>query len=120
MLAAVFGYPKGARNIPGLLNIHGGGQYADYQACLTNAQRGYATISIAWAGRINAPNYKVTPDVVKLFWEGKTEDPKYLVTTDWGSLDAYHAPSRNGKDAFKSLPVADWTLDSVESPRNSS
>ena len=33
-------------------------------------------------------------------------------------MDAYHAPSRYGKDAFPSIPVADWTLDPIESPRN--
>jgi hypothetical protein len=47
MMAAVYGYPKGGRNIPGLVQIHGGGQYADYRAPLTNAKRGYATISIS-------------------------------------------------------------------------
>ncbi|HAW28551.1 MAG TPA: hypothetical protein DCY03_10600, partial [Planctomycetaceae bacterium] len=42
-LAAVFGYPKQAvankQKLPGLLQIHGGGQYADYRACLLNAKR---------------------------------------------------------------------------------
>jgi hypothetical protein len=120
MMAAVYGYPKGAKSLPGLVQIHGGGQYADYRAPLTNAKRGYASISISWAGRIFAPGYAVRPDGVKLFWDGKTDDPKYKLTTDWGALDAYHAPSRNGKDAFPSIPVADWTLDPVESPRNNS
>ena len=120
MMAAVYGYPKGAKSLPGLVQIHGGGQYADYRAPLTNAKRGYASISISWAGRISAPGYAVRPDEVKLFWDGKTDDPKYKLTTDWGALDAYHAPSRNGKDAFPSIPVADWTLDPVESPRNNS
>ena len=77
MMGAVYGYPKGGSKLPGLVQIHGGGQYADYNAALTNAKRGYATISIAWAGRISAPNYKVDPDVVKLFWEGKTSNPNY-------------------------------------------
>ncbi|TWU38384.1 hypothetical protein [Novipirellula artificiosorum] len=45
MMAAVFGYPKGAKHLPGLVQIHGGGQYADYRSVLTNAKRGYATIS---------------------------------------------------------------------------
>lgn len=119
-MAAVYGYPKGAKGLPGLVQIHGGGQYADYKAPLTNAKRGYASISISWAGRISAPGHMVRPDEVKLFWDGKTDDPKYKLTTDWGALDAYHAPSRNGKDAFPSIPVADWTLDPVESPRNNS
>ena len=120
IMAGVYGYPKGAKGLPGLLQIHGGGQYADYKAPLTNAKRGYATLSIAWAGRISAPQYRVSPHEVKLFWEGKVEDPKYKVTTDWGALDAYHAPSRYGKDAFPSIPVAEWTIDAVESPRNNS
>ena len=120
MMAAVYGFPKGGSKLPGLVNIHGGGQLADYQAPLTNAKRGYATITIAWAGRISAPGYSVTSDIVKLFWDGKTTDPKYKLTTDWGALDGYHAPCRNPKNAFASVAPADWTLDSVESPRNNS
>lgn len=122
MMAAIYGYPKGGKDLPGLLNIHGGGQFADYKAVLTNAKRGYATITIAWAGRLTSPEYRVTPNEVALFWEGKTDDPKYRITTDWGALDAYHAPSKHGKDAFPTIPDGnqDWTLDEVESPRNNS
>ncbi|MEM7013877.1 MAG: acetylxylan esterase [Verrucomicrobiota bacterium] len=122
MLAGVYGFPKGASDLPGLLNIHGGGQYADYKSVLTNAKRGYATITIAWAGRINAPDYRVSPSEVQLFWDRKADDPKYKVTTDWGALDAYHAPSRNGQDAFVSIRDGseDWTIDAVPSPRNNS
>jgi hypothetical protein len=122
ILAAVYGFPKGGTRLPGLVQIHGGGQYADHKACLMNAKRGYATVSISWAGRISAPGYRVSPNEVKLFWEGKIDDPKYKITTDWGALDAYHAPSRNGKDAFVTIcdGSEDWTLDDVESPRNSS
>ena len=82
MMAAVYGYPKGDTNLPGLVQAHGGGQYADYRAVLTNAKRGYATISIAWAGRINAPGYKVNSDVVKLFFDQATDNPRYKLTTD--------------------------------------
>lgn len=122
MVAAIYGYPKDGDSYPGLVNIHGGGQYADYKAVLTNAMRGYATISIAWAGRLSAPNYRVSPNEVKLFWDGKVDDPNYKVTTDWGSLDAYHAPSKNGQDAFVTIRDGseDWTLDNTKSPRNSS
>ena len=119
MMAAVYGYPKGGKHLPGLVQIHGGGQYANYQAPLSNAKRGYATISIAWAGRLTAPGYEVTPDVVQLFWAGRTNDPKYRLTTDWGALDGYHAPSRHPKTAFPSAQATEWTLDAVESPRNS-
>jgi len=118
MMAAIYGYPKGAVKIPGLVQIHGGGQYADYKAVLTNAKRGYATISIAWAGRISAPDYNVNPAVVKLFWEGKTDDPAYKLTTDWGALDGYHAPCRNPGNSFSAIKTESWTLDAVDSPRN--
>ncbi|NIP24730.1 MAG: hypothetical protein GWN81_11070 [Phycisphaerae bacterium] len=117
-MAAVYGYPKGGRNLPGLVQIHGGGQYADYRAVLTNAKRDYATISIAWAGRIYAPGYVVNKEAVQLFWDGKTEHPRYKLTTDWGALDAYHAPCRNPRNAFARISPEKWTLDTVESPRN--
>lgn len=118
MMAGVYGYPRGGSELPGLVQIHGGGQYADYRAVLTNARRGYATISIAWAGRISAPEYVVNKDGVQLFWDGKTADPKYKLTTDWGALDAYHVPCRNPGNAFAKVSPASWTLDAVESPRN--
>ncbi len=120
MMAAVYGYPKGGKNLPGLVQIHGGGQYADYRAVLTNGKRGYATISIAWAGRINAPDYVINPEIVKLFWDNNSDDPEYKLTTDWGPLDAYHAPCRNPKNNFASVAPASWTYDSSESPRNNS
>ncbi|MEW4491033.1 acetylxylan esterase [Thalassoglobus sp. JC818] len=119
MLAAVYGFPKGETNLPGLLQIHGGGQYADYKACLANAKRGYATVSISWAGRISAPDYRVSPAEVQLFWDGKTDDPDYRMTTDWGAVDGYHAPGRNTGNQFPSAKAATWTLDAIESPRNS-
>lgn len=122
-LAAIYGYSKAAvateKRLPGLVQIHGGGQYADHKAVLANARRGYATVSIAWAGRISAPGYRVTPAEVKLFWEGKTDDPRYKRTTDWGAVDAYHAPSKNPRNVFPSAKSAAWALDAVESPRNS-
>ena len=118
MMAAVYGFPKGGSLLPGLVQIHGGGQYADYRAVLTNAKRGYATISIAWAGRISVPGYTVNPQGVQLFWDGATNEPAYKVTTDWGALDAYHAPCRNPRNAFAHTSAAPWTLDGVDSPRN--
>ena len=118
MMAAVYGYPKGSGKLPGLVQIHGGGQYADSNAVFTNAKRGYATLSIAWAGRINAPGYQVDPAGVQLFWDGATANPAYKPTTDWGALDGYHAPCRNLQNAFANVSAAAWTLDAVASPRN--
>jgi hypothetical protein len=123
ILAAIYGFPKsaagGAEKLPGLVQIHGGGQYAHYNACLQNAKRGYATVSISWAGRISAPGFEVNPKVVELFWAGKVDDPNYKLTTDWGALDGYHAPSRHPGNSFPQAKPAEWTLDAIESPRNS-
>lgn len=119
MMAAVYGYPKGGTNLPALVQIHGGGQFAQFHAPLANAKRGYATISIAWAGRLSAPDYQVDPDAVKLFWEGKTNAPRYRITTDWGGIDAYHSPSRYPESNFVLNPPSDHSIDPVASPRNS-
>ena len=54
-LAGVYGFPTGGTTLPGLVQIHGGGQYADYRAVLSNAKRGYATISIAGRGGSRLP-----------------------------------------------------------------
>ena len=120
MMAGIYGFPKGQKQLPGLLQVHGGGQYAHHNAVLTNAKRGYATLSIAWAARLSAPSYQIGPNEVRLFWEGNKSDPKYKLTTDWGALDAYHAPSRYGKDAFPTIPAYEWSIDPVKSPRNNS
>ena len=119
MMAAVYGYPKGGTNLPGLVQIHGGGQYAHANAVRANAKRGYATISIAWAGRISAPDYQVGPEEVKLFWDGATNDPNYKLTTDWGAIDAYHAPCRYPGNNFTFNPPSEHSIDPVASPRNS-
>ena len=119
MMAAVYGYPKGGTNLPALVQIHGGGQFAQYQAPLSNAKRGYATISIAWAGRLAAPDYQVDPDAVKLFWDGDTNAPRYRITTDWGAIDAYHSPCRYPKNSFVLNPPSEHSIDPVASPRNS-
>jgi hypothetical protein len=119
MLAGIYGFPKDAKNLPGLVQIHGGGQSASENAVFTNAKRGYATLSLAWAGRIAAGPYAVNHNGVKLFVEGKTSHPNYRVTTDWGALDAYHDPCRNKETSFASTKPSPWTLDAVDSPRNS-
>ena len=44
MLAGIYGFPKDAKTLPGLVQIHGGGQSASENAVFTNAKRGYATL----------------------------------------------------------------------------
>lgn len=48
MMAAVYAYPKETENLPGLVQVHGGGQHASLNQVTTNARRGYACISINW------------------------------------------------------------------------
>jgi hypothetical protein len=38
LMAAVYGFPKTRSKLPGLVQIHGGGQYADHKAYLANAK----------------------------------------------------------------------------------
>ena len=122
-LAAIYGFPKNAKEkklkLPALVQIHGGGQYANHQECLANAKRGYASVAIAWAGRISAPGYTVNPQGVRLFWDGQQKHPNFRITTDWGAVDGYHAPSRNSQNNFAGLQPNEHTLDGIPSPRNS-
>lgn len=108
MVAGVYGYPTGQTNLPALLNIHGGGQFATANACYRNAQLGYATLSVAWAGRINAQDYFVNDSIKAIYESGDTTHPQYKVTTDWVGLD-----QGTGVEARAG------SYDAVDSPRNS-
>ena len=121
MLAAVYGYPKDAKNLPGLVQIHGAGQFATDKAVIANAKEGYTTVSISWAGRIDASQYRVDNAIKQLYWDGKTDDPKHLVTTDWGGVDAHHAPCRYPTNNFVTNPpsASGTTVDPIKSARNS-
>ncbi|MBC8481093.1 MAG: dienelactone hydrolase family protein [Planctomycetes bacterium] len=103
MMGALYAFPKGEKNLPGLVQIHGGGQHANLNAVTTNARRGYACISLNWlanqmTGLRKGQNWK---------WEG--------IHTDWGCVDA----TQNTHNLhFGSLEPDDKTVDNVESPRN--
>ena len=106
-VAAFFAFPKGRTRLPALLSIHGGGQSAGLENVVSDAKRGYASVSINWGGnRLNFGRTKMT-------WDGPQ--------TDWGKLDATHPPQRNKINHFIGGALAPdaFTLDSVESPRNS-
>jgi hypothetical protein len=104
VMAAVYGFPKGGSGLPGLVQVHGGGQSASLDAVVADAKRGYACISVNWGG-----NPLRLGDV-------KYDGPN----TDWGALDATHPPQRNSRNHFAGpLAPDDYTLDAVESPRNS-
>jgi len=103
-VAAFYAFPKGGAKLPALLQLHGGGQSASLNSVVTYAKRGYASISLNWGGN------KMTLDGE--IWNG--------VQTDWGKLDATHPPQRNKTNHFVgALTPDEYTLDAVESPRNS-
>ena len=49
-VAAFFAFPKGATTLPGLVQLHGGGQSASLESVVADAQHGYASISLNWGG----------------------------------------------------------------------
>ena len=103
-VAAFYAFPKGATALPGLMHIHGGGQSASLATVVTDAKRGYASLSLNWGGN------KMT------LADGKIYDG---LNTDWGALDATHPPQRNPVNHFAGSTKPDaFTLDAVDSPRN--
>ena len=105
-VAAFYAFPKGAAKLPGLLHLHGGGQSASLDAVLTDAKKGYASMSLNWGG-----------NAMRLGKDGVYEGPN----TDWGKVDATHPPQRNKVNHFAGgIAPDEFTLDPVESPRNSS
>jgi dienelactone hydrolase len=95
-MAAFFGFPKGAKKLPGLLHLHGGGQRAFLNEVEFYAKRGYACLSINWGGREME--------------NAKDGDPN----TDWGAVD----PTQKNVPGYFNLKPGDKYLDPFESPRN--
>jgi dienelactone hydrolase len=95
-MAAFFAFPKGAKKLPGLLHLHGGGQRAFLHEVEFYAKRGYACLSINWGGREME--------------NAKDGDPN----TDWGAVD----PTQKNVSGYFNLKPGDKYLDPFESPRN--
>lgn len=95
-MAAFYAFPKGAKKLPGLLHLHGGGQRAFLHEVEFYAKRGYACLSINWGGREME--------------EAEASDPN----TDWGAVD----PTQQNVAGYFNLQPGEKYLDPVESPRN--
>jgi dienelactone hydrolase len=95
-MAGFYGFPKGAKKLPGLLHLHGGGQRAYLHEVEFYAKRGYACLSINWGGR-EMENAR----------EG---DPN----TDWGTVD----PTQTNVPGYFNLKPGEKYLDPFDSPRN--
>jgi hypothetical protein len=106
-MAAIYGFPKGGGKLPALVEVHGGGQHASARAVIEDARHGYACLSINWGGN--------PMDTGQVKYDGPN--------TDWGRLDCTHPPQRTPKNHFvggaSSFAPDEFTLDPVESPRNS-
>ena len=97
-IAAYYARPaEVARPVPGILQIHGGGQRAERPPVEAYAKNGYASLSINWGGR--------------LLEDAQPGDPG----TAWGAVDA----TQTGHNThYASVEPDEKTLDPVPSPRN--
>ncbi len=95
-MAAFYAFPKGAKTLPGLLHIHGGGQRAFLNEVEFYAKRGYACLSVNWGGREME--------------EANPGDPN----TDWAAVD----PTQKNVPGYFNLKPGEKYLDSFDSPRN--
>lgn len=96
-IAAYYGYPAEATGkVPGLAQVHGGGQRADKTTVMVDAANGYASLSLNWGGRE--------------LEDQKPGDPG----TDWGAID----PTQKHVSHYFRLTPDDKTAESVYSPRN--
>jgi len=95
-VAAFYAFPRGRRNLPGLVHLHGGGQRAFLHEVKYYASRGYACLSVNWGGREME--------------EARPGD----ANTDWGAVD----PTQKNVPGYANLKPGPLYLDPVESPRN--
>ncbi len=89
-------YPKGAKNLPAILNTHGGPQSGSEGGAVNFARLGYACFNPN-----QNENFKMSGNAAG------------LPNTDWGALDA---DSHRGNDG--PFQASEKTIDAVASPRN--
>jgi len=97
-MAGYYGFPKGGKNLPGIVQIHGGGGYGKKEPCIQNAKRGYATISLSWRGD------------ERYLKEG---DLPESAQTDWGAVEGRQVRESRGIE-----PNNEKRYDPVPSGRN--
>ena len=117
-IAGFYAYPVGGTNLPGMVEIHGGGQVASAALAKYWAQRGYATISINWGAR---PLLAGLPNTD---WDGLPEGfgPEFgrvgvtnAIFHEWHEPDAYD----DGATLYDvNHPMnSSWTLNSYAARR---
>ena len=76
-MVAIYGFPEGAKKLPAVMHIHGGGQRAFLPEVKFLVARGYAALSLNWGGSGNGTPPFNSPD------GAQPGDPN----TDWGAVD---------------------------------
>jgi len=95
-MAAFYAFPKNAKNLPGVLHMHGGGQRANLTLVKFHASQGYGALSVNWGGK---PMEGAKPGEAN---------------TDWGAVD----PTQNNVQGYFNVLPGEKFLDAQESPRN--
>jgi dienelactone hydrolase len=98
VMGAFHAYPKQREGkLPGIVQMHGGGQVAQAGTVIGWAMNGYSAIAINWGGEAMAGQLAGEPG------------------TDWGALDA---TQKGHNSHYASCQPDGMTLDPFESPRN--
>lgn len=109
IMAAYYGYPKDAENVPGIVQIHGGGQRASKGRVTDWVRMGYACISINWGG-----NVLEEADTPNTDWDG-------LAAGFRGSREQKHhnsiAPGENTLHREPHMLNSSWNLIALSARR---
>ncbi|MBC8325077.1 MAG: NPCBM/NEW2 domain-containing protein [Verrucomicrobia subdivision 3 bacterium] len=98
-MGAIYGFPKGEKDLPAIVQIHGGGGSGMKEPCIENAKRGYATLSLSWRGD---KRYLARHDLPQ------------RAQTDWGAVEGRQVRESRGIE-----PDNAKRFDAVPSARNS-
>lgn len=104
-MAAIYGFPEGAKKLPAVMHIHGGGQRAFLNEVKLLVARGYAALSVNWGGSGTGKAPFNSPD------GAQPGDPN----TDWGAVD----PTQLNAEHYNSiLPGPKQLFTDREHPKN--
>lgn len=108
-IAAYYGYPKGKKNLPAIIHLHGGGQRAQKDSVKYWVSLGYAAISINWGGKVLEDEYTPNTD-----WDG-------LAAGFVGDREQTHhndqMPGKNTLFAEPHLFNSSWSLIAIAARR---
>lgn len=114
VIAAYYGYPKGAKKVPAVVNIHGGGQFARRSRVESWMELGVACISINWGGKILEQS-----DTPNTEWDGLAAGFVRPGITKSDELDHHNVvqPGRNTLYKEPHLLNSSWMLIAMSARR---